>query len=238
MLKKVRDFHFKQFTVQQGTSTHKVGTDAVLLGAWTSVENADRVLDIGTGTGVIGLMIAQRTEAGVFIDAVELLEEDARQAKKNFESSPWSARMTIHTGAIQNFQSTFLYGLIVSNPPFFVNSWVPPDEKRRQVRHTDMLTFEEIVRVVVRLLNNDGRFSVILPPAEGKKFVQVAAVNGLYCNRLCEFGTRAGKPVERWLMEFGRRAEIPKKEEMFLYNEGNEWSQEYAKLTADFYLKG
>jgi tRNA1Val (adenine37-N6)-methyltransferase len=236
MGKVIGDFRFKQFTIQQGKSTHKVGTDGVLLGAWASVENVNRVLDIGTGTGLISLMIAQRTSDNVLIDAVELLEEDAMQAKINFDNSPWRARVSTHTGAVQNFRAPYKYDLIISNPPFFMNSWTPPDEKRSQARHTSTLNFKELIDVILRSLSDQGRFSIILPNSEGKEFTKLAAINSLYCQRLCEFRTRTNKPIERWMMEFAFQPKTLFREELLLYAEGNNWSEQYRNLTRDFYL--
>lgn len=235
-MKPVRDFRFKQFTVSQEKSTHKIGTDGVLLGAWASVVGARSVLDIGTGTGVIALMIAQRTGDAVMIDALEIQAQEAAEAADNFRKSPWSGRLKVYNQSLQGFSQERTYDLIVSNPPFFENSWAPPDAKRTLVRHNQALSFEDLILHVKRLLSNRGRFSVILPTAEGRRFISIAASAGLYCCRRCEFQARKNKPVERLLMEFSFQEGDAVVEELVLYSDGGEWSDQYWRLTGDFYL--
>jgi tRNA1Val (adenine37-N6)-methyltransferase len=235
-VKPARDFFFKKFTVSQEKSIHKVGTDGVLLGAWCSVDQVCSVLDIGTGTGVIALMIAQRTDNQVVVDAVELQEEDANEAGSNFKRSPWGNRLHVHNIDIQNFSPGRTYDLIVTNPPFFVKSWLPPDSRRSTVRHTGSLAFDALLTIVKILLNEHGKFSIILPTAEGTQFIDKAALAGLFCIRMCEFRTRLHKPVERLLLEFGFHSTEVKIEKLLLYVEGQTWSEDYRRLTADFYL--
>lgn len=165
-MKKVKDFHFKQFTISQQGSSHKVGTDGVLLGAWVNIENTNSILDIGTGTGLISLMLAQRTSGKVIIDALEIQHEDAAQAKKNVEKSLWKTIINIHEVAAQNYLSGKKYDLIVSNPPYFINSWLPPDARRTMVRHTEHLSFQDLINSVIALMGPDGRFAVVLPYTE------------------------------------------------------------------------
>jgi tRNA1Val (adenine37-N6)-methyltransferase len=138
-------FQFKQFSVAHDRSTHKIGTDGVLLGAWADVSNVQYILDVGTGTGVIALMMAQRTAGSVLIDAVEIEKEDSEQALQNVLQSPWASRIGVHHTAIQNFSPSRQYDLVISNPPYFVNSWKPPEKKRSQARHTHELSFDELL---------------------------------------------------------------------------------------------
>jgi tRNA1Val (adenine37-N6)-methyltransferase len=239
-MKKARDFKFKKFTVAHDESTHKVGTDGVLLGAWVNLAHAKSVLDIGTGSGVIALMLAQRTEAPVRINAVELQETDARQALKNIEASQWRERITLHHCAIQDFNPDSRFDLIVTNPPFFINSWLPPTESRTAVRHTTTLSFEDLLSSAIRMMNREhGRLAIILPHVEGRQFLAMAQTKGLHCIRECEFRSRQHKPVERLLLEFSFQNLYPVKEELVLYKEadGEEWSDSYKALTGDFYLK-
>jgi tRNA1Val (adenine37-N6)-methyltransferase len=237
-MKKVRDFRFKKFTVLQEGATHKVGTDGVLLGAWVDVTGTTRILDIGTGSGVIALMLAQRTE-DISIDAVEIQSQDAQQARENFLASPWPDRLSVHECAIQDFRTENRYDLIVSNPPFFVNSWLPPKEQRSIVRHTDTLSFEALLTCVKRLLSSipGSRFATVLPFVEGNQFIELATTFGLYCIRRCEFKSREHKPVERLLLEFSRKLDSTIHETLTLYKEGEEWSEAYKTLTRSFYLK-
>jgi tRNA1Val (adenine37-N6)-methyltransferase len=237
LAKGVRDFKFKQFTISQEGSTHKVGTDGVLLGAWVNIDNAKTVLDIGTGSGVIALMLAQRTNVDVTIDAIEIQYEDATQAKKNVEASAWKDRTTIFQVAAQDFSTGKQYDLIVSNPPYFINSWLPPDKKRTMVRHTESLSFPDLLDAVKKLLKPSGRFGVILPDSEGGQFIHLARTFGLFCIRKCAFRTRDHKPVERLLLELAFSEVICETGELLLYAQGDEWSENYKMLTGDFYLK-
>ena len=230
-------FQFKQFQVADDRCAMKVGTDGVLLGAWTDIGEAKTILDIGTGTGLIALMLAQRTPSTVKIDAVEIGEEDSVQAKENVSHSPWPERITIHHSSIQDYHSEWKYDLIVSNPPYFNNSLPSPSDKRTAARHTPTLSYEELIKSVVRLLSDQGRFALILPVKEGNAFISLAQFQGLYCVRQTAFFARADKPQERWLLEFSRLPAISKAEKIILF-EGTEWSNEYKKLVFDFYLHG
>lgn len=214
----------------------KVGTDGVLLGAWVNVQGKSNLLDIGTGCGVIALMLAQRTERNARIDAIDISEKDFHQAQKNFLSSPWKDRLTAYHSALQNFNPSKRYDCIVSNPPFFSNSLEPTDERRKKVRHTTTLTFEELILSSIRLMKPDGSLNLILPVKEGNRFIEIAVAQGLYCNRTTYFRTRRGKPVERILMELSFIKTIINSSEMLLYEEGKTPSAEYRSLTGDFYL--
>lgn len=229
-------FQFKQFRVAHDRSTHKIGTDGVLLGAWVDLKNAHTILDIGTGTGVIALMLAQRTTADVRIDAVEIEEADALQARENVMQSPWPEKITIIHTSVQSFHADKKYDLIVSNPPFFINSWKPPYEKRSQARHTQQLTFEELIECSKQLLSDGGKLAIILPYQEALRFTDLANRCNLFAQRMMEFRSRAHKPIERLLIEFGFRAAQLEKEELVLH-EGEAWSAQYMEITREFYLK-
>lgn len=213
----------------------KVGTDAVLLGAWVNVNHARSILDVGTGCGVIALMMAQRSIARV--DAVEPDERSSKQAEENFKSSPFSDRLRIHQTSIQEFDHV-PYDLIVSNPPYFSKSLLPPAEGRQVARHTEALSFDALLMSVKRLLSPDGRFAVILPVVEGDDFRVRARNAGLYCTKLMAFYTRRAKPQERWLMEFSLRetTEALKPETLTLYESTDRQTDAYKALTGDFYL--
>ena len=163
-------FRFKQFAVEQDDVAMKVGTDGVLLGAWANCEGAKRILDIGTGTGVIALQMAQRN-AEAQIHAVEIDEAAAKRARANFDNSPWAERLNVEQTAVQEFSPAEKFDLIVSNPPYFVDSLLPPDTKRSTARHTHDLTFEELDNAVARLLAGDGKFALILPVTEFEKYL-------------------------------------------------------------------
>jgi tRNA1Val (adenine37-N6)-methyltransferase len=230
-------FHFKQFSVRHDRCSMKVGTDAVLLGAWVDVRDIKSVLEVGAGSGIISLMIAQRTSPVVKIDAVEIERGAAEQAVENILQSPWPSRIVVHPVAIQDFFPPEQYDMIICNPPFFNNSLKPPDKGRLQVRHTTSLTFEDLVSAAVRLLKSSGKLSVILPEQEGILFSEIALSSQLYNTRKHSFRTRSEKPIERWLLEFSKHKSDLEDGKILLYKGGLEWSELYKNLTKDFYLK-
>jgi tRNA1Val (adenine37-N6)-methyltransferase len=237
MTRSGKHFHFKQFSIRHDNTTMKVGTDGVLLGAWVNPGDAKYILDIGTGSGVIALMLAQRTAADVIIDAVEVERQDAEQAEENIALSPWPAKILVHQGPVQQYSPGRQYDLIVSNPPYFVNSLEPPNQRRIEARHTLLLSHEDLLLSTTRLLSQNGRFSVILPYNEGLHFIERAKFYNLCCTRQWSFRTRREKPIERWLLEFSFLYRSTEQGEILLYNEGNDWSQEYRDMTRNFYLK-
>lgn len=230
-------FHFKQFSIEDSKSAMKVGTDAVLLGAWVNLKGVERILDVGTGCGIIALMLAQRTEDNVNIEGIEIDEPSFDQAHKNLEKIIWSNRVLFHHQSLQSFASPYKYDLIISNPPYFINSQLPPTSHRAKARHTTSLSYEELIQHSIRLLSLKGRLAVILPYEEGKKFISLASMEGLFCNRELAFFSRQGKPQERWLMEFSFDASPIQKEKLILHSEGESWSDDYKNLTMEFYLK-
>jgi tRNA1Val (adenine37-N6)-methyltransferase len=235
MKKSKTQFQFKQFTVYHDQSAMKVGTDSVVLGAWARINPCRRILDVGTGCGVLALMFAQRSTSAI-IDAVEVDELGALQARQNAERSPWPNRIEIHHTAIQQYVATEPYDVAVSNPPYFVDSLEPPDARRLLSRHAVSLTYIELIDAFDRLLLPDGRFSVILPATEGSNFTFRAAEKKFYCTRKFGFRTRPEKPVTRWLLEFSRDRAMPEEGELVLYDSGLQWSENYMRLTRAFYL--
>lgn len=229
-------FRFKQFAVDDDDASLKVGTDAVLVGAWCNAENALRILDIGTGSGVIALMIAQRTSPDACIDAVEINVNDANQARANVMNSPWPGKIAVHALPIQEFSSSGLYDLIVCNPPFFSQSLHPPETNRAIARHDAQLTQRELLAAVDRLLAPHGTFSVILPADGAEKFIGEAVRNELHLTKHTRFFTRRHKPQERSLMSFAKAAFPFEEDSLLLYDEGDRKSQEYTQLTGEFYL--
>ena len=217
----------------------KVGTDAVLLGAWANVGDAKKILDIGTGTGTIALMLAQRSNDLAEIDAVEIERSDALQAEDNFVRSPWPNKVHIHHSSIQDFNPNTKYDVIVSNPPYFSNSKSPSDEKRYNARHTIKLNHNDLATAAQRLLAAAGKLSIVLPFHEGNRFIALAESKMLYCSRRFSFQTRAEKSIERWLMEFQREPQVMETGEILLYKNktGEIWDDTYVNLTRDFYLK-
>ena len=187
-------FRFKQFSIHQDRCAMKVGTDGILLGAWATAETPSRILDIGTGTGVVALMLAQRFPAAM-IDAVEANSDACGQAAGNFQVSPWADRLTAVYCRIQEFESAATYSLIVSNPPWFHDSMKPDDQARDTARHTDSMSPADLISAVARLMANDGVFTTILPVVEGQSFLGLAAQSGFHCHRCCEVLPLANVPA-------------------------------------------
>lgn len=233
-----KTFQFKKFSIAQDVCTHKGGTDGVLLGAWVNINETDTsVLDIGTGSGLIAIMLAQRTSPQTRIDAIDIEEKDIHQAKENVQRSAWPEKVNVLHTSLQNFFPKKKYDLIVSNPPYFVSSLLPPDEKRTLARHTQELSFEDLLKNAARLLSQRGRLAVILPYAEGLPFAERAQKHHLLPERQSTFRSRIHKPTERLLIELSAGGKQQMDEEIILYSNGNEWSEQYKRLTGDFYLK-
>ncbi len=230
-------FKFKQFAVYQDQCAMKVGTDGVLLGAWVDCEKAKSILDIGTGTGLISLMLAQRSSA--FIDAVEIDQQACDQAKENVKKSLWKDRIEIlHSSFQEYYKSTNKkYDLIVSNPPYFQNSLLAPDKKRTDARHNSNLQLEDLMSGSLKLLNDDGILGVILPYLEGNMFILKASEFGLYCVRQTKVLPNPGKQPKRLLLEFSRNKKPLIEQELIIeLNKRHEYSEAYKNLTKDFYL--
>ena len=234
-------FHFKQFSIFQEKSTMKVGTDGILLGAWAGSGEVQAVLDIGVGTGLIALMLAQRTVKAA-IHGVEIEEESFLQAQENINKSPWSDRVEVHHTSIQDFakESNLNFDLIVSNPPFFSGGTFSDSNQRNNVRHTVKLPHGDLLLSVRRLLAKDGRFCLILPYIEGLRFCEVAETYNLFCIKAQEVLPKIDKPVERLLMEFGtiKPNKCQKLKPLIIQKgEVNDWTSDFIDLTKDFYLK-
>ncbi|RPH29136.1 MAG: methyltransferase domain-containing protein [Bacteroidales bacterium] len=229
-------FRFKQFVVKQETAAMKVGTDGVLLGAWVDIENINSVLDIGTGSGVIALMIAQRCNAR--IQAIEIDIPSAVQAKHNFEQSLWNNRLSVEALSLQEYSKNHSakFDLIVSNPPYFNKSLKSPSPERTLTRHTDELPNADLLVGISNLLQPEGRFCAIFPYTEGNIFIAEAINYGLFCNKKLFVQTKPDKPVIRVLMEFSFiKRRLPDRTISIHTTEG-EYTEEYKWLTADFYL--
>jgi tRNA1Val (adenine37-N6)-methyltransferase len=229
-------FEFKQFKVFQDKCAMKVGTDAVLIGSWANYQNPGLILDIGTGTGVIALMLAQKFP-DARVDAIDIDANASIQAKENVASSPWSNRVHVVEKSLQEFNPGVQYDLIVSNPPYFINSFKAPESSRTQARQSDHLPYEDLVAGVKQFLKPKGSFFLILPFNEANIFIEQAEKKGIYLNRLTRVKTRKDKTIDkRLMMQFG--FERRSFNEMLLIIETDErgsYSEEYRELTKDFY---
>ena len=224
----------------------KIGTDGVLLGAWVSLaKKPERILDIGTGTGVIAMQLAQRSSTQT-IDAIEIDAPAFEQCTENFEASPWSERLFCYHAAIQEFASEIddTYDLIISNPPFYSENYKPEDKTRDTARFNDALPFQHLLVCAAHLLTDRGRFAVILPKKEEIKFIELAQESGLYPKRICRVRGNVNSEEKRSLLEFsflskgerGREKEI-KIESLTIETNRHDYTKDYIQLVKDFYLK-
>lgn len=214
---------------------HRVGTDGVLLGAWVDVTDCRTILDVGAGTAIIALMLAQRTDAE--IRALEPDTEAFLIAQANIETSPFNNKLLVHQTTLQNFSTEGKFDLIVCNPPYFEKSLKPPTAARQNQRHTDALPFTDLINKSKSLLQPTGRLAVVMPYWEGNRFKDLAAHNNLHLSRTCAVTAKAGKPQERWLLEFSLAPSALRHEVLTLMDTTGQWTPEYQQLTRSFYLK-
>lgn len=230
-------FYFKQFHIEDHRSTMKVGTDAVLLGISADVTGCSKILEVGTGCGVIALLLAQRSRAR--IDAIEIDEDSVMQAMENVQKCPWKDQITIHHTRFQEFviRSASRYDLIVSNPPFFTRSYRSNVEKRNFSRHDDLLSFPELLRGSADLLSDKGSLWVILPVREAELFIREALHQGLFLQFKLKIIPREGKEVNRWVMQFCKdKVDHATSSSLTLRDESNEFTREYMEYAHDYYI--
>ncbi|MCK9310878.1 MAG: methyltransferase [Bacteroidales bacterium] len=226
-------FRFKQFEVFHDRCAMKVGTDGVLLGVWTEPGKAERMLDVGTGSGLIALMLAQRSNAQV--DGVEIDAEAAGQAAENVAAGPWPDRVHIFVSDFGDYSNGY-YDLIVSNPPFFRRSLKALLKERNQARHTDTLSYEMLIRRSAQMLTSHGRFSVIIPADAADDFEDICWQNKLYLLRRCEVVSVEGLTPKRVLLEFSKNRGLIERSSLILQTFAHKPSVAYATMTADFYM--
>lgn len=231
-----RPFHFKHFSLYHHRATMKVGTDAVLLGRWVKVKPTDICLDIGTGCGILPLMLMQK---GVDrVDAIDLDEASIAEATENFKASQWRDKMQAVCADVRLFQPNRRYDLIVSNPPFFINSFKCDADRKNQARHTDIsLTFTDLCESVARLLNPDGRFAVVLPVTESVAFLKAAEGMGLFLHKEMDIIPVEGKEPNRVNMELGFvKTENIVKERFTIRQLNGCFTSQYNEFLKNFYL--
>lgn len=234
-------FKFKQFTVHQDGAAMKIGTDGVLLGAWASLEHEPQsILDIGTGTGVIALMMAQRSDAEL-LDALEIEDAAYEQAVDNFEASHWSDRLFCYHAGLEEFAQEMAdeegYGLIISNPPFYLGSHSSKSSQRDQARSTDALSFGDLLEAVNQLLAPQGQFAVIIPCTEEVDFIEYAKEFNLHPRRLTRVKGNPDTPEKRSLLQFGYHQKPYIEDVLIIETARHAYTTEYIALTKDFYLK-
>ncbi|QSW91028.1 methyltransferase [Flavobacterium endoglycinae] len=233
-------FKFKQFSINQDRCAMKVGTDGVLLGAWAPIHhNPFSILDIGAGTGIVALMLAQRTHAEQ-IDALEIDEDAYEQAVENFEASPWGDRLFCFHAGLDEFieEPEDEYDLIVSNPPFYAEDYKTENEQRDLARFQDAMPFEELVEAADLLLSENGIFALIIPYKEEEKFIALAKEAALYPIKITRVKGHATSPLKRSLLAFSRHENTEIEiDELTIEIERHVYTPEYIELTKDFYLK-
>lgn len=231
-------FAFKQFTIHQDRCAMKVGTDAVLLGAWIVPNGSKTILDIGTGTGVIAMMLAQKTEA--HIDAIDIDVDAVNQAAQNISESKFADKIHVSRNSFQDYVKSTgkTFNLIVSNPPYFEQCLKSSDEQRSQARHAYSLPFEELIDGVSKILDPKGKFCLILPKPEAERFRLLAEKKGLYLSKLLRVKSRADKDTDkRHLMQFEFiPTEFSEKTLVIEKGERHDYTEEYKEFTKDYYV--
>ena len=251
-----KSFRFKQFSVANERAAMKVGTDGVLLGAWVSLRGDEQhILDVGTGTGVIALMLAQRTDptrditrtsAPAILIGIDIDAASAEEATANFKASPWAGRMAAFCGDFRGLGAdpshplkflAFPYDLIVSNPPFFVDSLKAPEARRSTARHTDSLAYADLIGGSLGNLAPEGRLALVLPADVADAFTMKAESSGLHLSRRCRVSSVVGRDPVRTLLEFSREPISFFEDSTLAIQNESDFTEEYKSLTRDFYLK-
>jgi len=227
-------FKFKEFSIIQEKSAMKVGTDAVLLGCWGSCEKASNILDIGCGTGLITLMLAQRNLSSN-VTGIEIDKIASQEAQLNISNSDWEERIEIKHTSLQQFTPKLKFDLIVSNPPFFPQN--KSQQSRDIARHTNTLSFEDLIDNAAKMLEEKGIFSVIIPKNSEEYFCKIAAIHKLYCNRVCNVKGNEASQVKRVIMEFSFIKTVVLTEYLTIERSRHNYMDKYIQLCKDFYLK-
>jgi tRNA1Val (adenine37-N6)-methyltransferase len=232
-------FQFKQFTIQQDKCAMKVGTDGVLLGAWAPVDHRPfSILDIGAGTGLIALMLAQRSHAEQ-IDGIEIDDDAYEQAVDNFENSPWGDRLFCYHAGLDEFmdEPEDEYDLIVSNPPFYTDGYFSGDEQRDKARFTESLPFEDLIEASALLLSETGVLAIIIPSKEEAHFIGLAKEEELFPFKITRVKGTPETEIKRSLIAFSRTEKETVIDELIIETARHKYTDEYISLTKDFYLK-
>jgi len=235
----MKPFKFKQFSVNQDKCAMKIGTDSVLIGAWTSLEkNPNSILDIGSGTGILALILAQRSQAEQ-IDAIEIDNMAFEQCVENFENSPWSDRLFCYHASLQEFAEEMdeTYDLIISNPPYYSEDYKSENMQRDIARFQDALPFDLLLSCSANLLSEHGILSVVIPFKEEEHFIELAAQANLFPKRILHVKGNPSSKIVRSLIEFSIINSDVKIEEMVIETSRHRYTKEYINLTKDFYLK-
>lgn len=232
-----KPFRFKQFFIKDAGCAMKVSTDAVLLGSWVNINYPQAILDVGSGSGIIAMMIAQRSTG--LIDAIEIDKDSAEDSKFNFETCPWSERLKVFNLPFSKFiaNAPARYDLIVCNPPFFNNCLKSPSAKVNISRHTISLSHTELIAGSKKLLTPTGKLNIILPGSEFQAFLELATLHEFSCSRKCLVFPKPKKPHHRVLAEFGfQKPDNIESSEIIIRESDEKYHQDYIDLTKDFYI--
>ncbi|KML66243.1 tRNA(1)(Val) (adenine(37)-N(6))-methyltransferase TrmN [Pectobacterium peruviense] len=231
-------FTFKQFFVAHDRCAMKVGTDGILLGAWVPVSSATRILDIGSGSGLLALMLAQRSEPHIRIDAVELDSATSQQARENVAASPWAERITVYAEDIVRFAATRSadYSLIISNPPYFSPGIACGSAQREQARYTTLLTHDVLLRCAHQLLMPEGLFCVVLPVQVAEHFIPLAQQHQWHVQHQLCISEQEERPAHRVLLALSRQESECVNSSLAIRDAERRYSTDFQQLTKDFYL--
>jgi len=230
-------FQFKQFKVKHADSTMKVGTDAVLLGTLAKLPFSGKILEVGTGCGVVSLIIAQRCQS--YITSIDIHQNSILEAKSNFEESPWNDKLSAQLISFQEFakkEKQNRFELIISNPPFFQNDLKSPDANRNFARHNDNLSYSDFLSASRDLLSDFGNLSVILPAPESILFIDLAKEDGFHLHKKIEIKPKPDKAFNRAILIFGNYEKEIEIAVLSIRNSNNSYTEDYLKLTKDFYI--
>lgn len=235
MKKTPAPFRFKHFLLHQAHDVMKVSTDSILLGSWVNPVGAKNILDIGTGTGILALLMAQKSTAE--IDAIDISESACSLARKNFLESPWSNRLKVYETSVQNFRPEKKYDLIISNPPYFQNSLKSPYASRNSFRHDSGMRYNDLLTGISNSLLPDGEVFVAVPSLHTDSFVDLLTLSGLYCtDKLLVTSIAGNKPYLALLKICRTMLSIPKVHKLDIYLEGGKYSPEFIAITKESYL--
>lgn len=232
-------FKFKQFEVNQNQCAMKIGTDSVLLAAWATTEkNPFAILDIGAGTGILALMLAQRSDAEI-IDAIEIDDKAYEQCVDNFEASPWGDRLFCYHASLEEFVNEIedKYDFIISNPPFYSEDYKTENKQRDLARFNDAMPFDHLIESVSKLLTEDGIFSVVIPYKQESVFTKTATTFNLFPNRILHVKGNPNSEIKRSLLEFSFTETEIETKQLIIETDRHKYTKEYIQLTKDFYLK-
>jgi|ERR1043165_282998 tRNA1Val (adenine37-N6)-methyltransferase len=229
-------FRFKQFAVAHDKCALKVNTDGVLLGAWANADGARTILDIGTGTGVIALMMAQKNKQAI-IDALDIDREAYWQAKENFENSAWSGRLNGVLSSLQTFNTAKRYDVIISNPPYFVDDLKTANEQKNLAKHSTGLSYAELIDGISYLLSDNGKAYLVIPVFNFQLVREIAEKRSLYVNKVARVIAVKGKPPYLSLLELNWKKREYSDSVIEIQDDKGEFTEQYRELTKDFYLK-